>query len=64
MTGQRTVAYNIKKQIESKNKYIIYIAAVYFRVKMLMTKRYCGKKSNVETNIFFEEYMRSVSKGI
>ena len=30
---------------------------------MLKIKRYYGKKSNVELNIYFEEYMESVSKG-
>ena len=32
-------------------------------IEMLKIKRYFGKKSNVELNIYFEDYMESVSKG-
>ena len=28
------------------------------------TKRYHGKKANVEENIFFEDYMDNVAKGV
>lgn len=31
---------------------------------MLKIKRYFGKKANVDTNVYFEEYMASVSKGV
>ena len=31
---------------------------------MLKIKRYHGKKSNVDTNIYFEEYMNTVAKGM
>ena len=29
---------------------------------VLKTKRYFGKKSNVDTNIYFEEYLKAVSR--
>ena len=32
-------------------------------IKMAKTKRYFGKKFNVDSNIFFEEYMSAVSEG-
>ena len=35
-----------------------------FQLTMIKIKRYHGKKSNVDTNIYFEEYMNSVAEGI
>ena len=32
--------------------------------KKQKTKRYDGKKANVAQNLYFEEYMKSVAKGI
>jgi hypothetical protein len=33
-------------------------------ITMAKIKRYFGKKYNVDSNLYFEEYMSAVSKGI